>query len=160
MAENAGLHIDNGIAADANWRTSDENIFAIGDVANRWNEDKTSSLRCESWGNAMSSPIAVAKFIMTDERGTDDIPWFWSDQYNANIQILGTPTTWTSPIVRGNLEDDTGSIFFEENGLLTAAITINQPKDMIVAKRLMAHRKELTRNQLADLSQNLKKLLK
>ena len=160
LGDDAGLRIDNGIAVDNDWRTSDKSIFAIGDTANRYEKSRESSLRLESWANAMHSAEAVAKIILNHDGGPEEIPWFWSDQFDVNIQMLGVPTRWTIPIMRGNPQEDSSAIFFEENGYLTATITINQPRTMQVAKRLMARRKAVTRNQLADENVNLKALLR
>lgn len=158
LATKAGLDINNGIVVDADWRSNDPKIFAIGDAANR--HHKNQFLRLESWANAMNSATAVAKVILGKERGAEEIPWFWSDQYEINIQILGVPEKWVAPVLRGELEKDACSIFFEIAGLLVATITINQPRDMMVAKRLMARKKPISREQLADLNVNLKSLLK
>ena len=160
LGEEAGLRIDNGIAVDGDWRTSDEKIFAIGDTANRYDESRKSSLRLESWANAMHSAESVAKIILNHDSGLEVIPWFWSDQFDVKIQMIGVPTSWTTPILRGNPQEDSRAIFFEENGFLSASITINQPRVMQIAKRLMARRKSVTRSQLADENENLKALLR
>ena len=159
LGEEAGLLIDNGIAVDSDWRTSDEKIFAIGDAANRYDESRKSSLRLESWANALHSAEAVAKVILNRDSSPEEIPWFWSDQFDVKIQMLGVPNKWTTPILRGDLQEDCSAIFFEEEGVLTATITINQPRTMQIAKRLMARHKPVTRSQLVDENVNLKSLL-
>ena len=158
LAEQAGLHLENGIAVDSHWRTSDENIFAIGDAAYRHHGGKR--LRLESWANAMHSATAVAKILLHKDPIAEEIPWFWSDQHGVNIQIVGIPERWEAPILRGNVQDEGFSIFFEEGGFLTAAIALNQPNNIRVAKRLMSRKKPVLRAQLADPAMNLKTLLK
>src|SRR5262249_6691256 len=95
LASAAGLAIDNGIAVDDHGRTSDPAIYAAGDVTSHPNALLGRRVRLESWENAQNQAIHVGKAILGKaERPYAEIPWFWSDQYDLNIQLAGLPTRW------------------------------------------------------------------
>ena len=88
-AEAAGLAIDNGIATDAQGRTADPAIWAAGDCASIPGAD--GRLRLESVGNAIDMAELVAENMLGAAKDYAPKPWFWSDQYGANLQIYGVP---------------------------------------------------------------------
>ena len=159
LAASSGLEVDNGVVVNSCWQTSDPEVFAIGDVAHRQNSAGVWQ-RLESWANAMKSAEDVAHFLMTGKEPAEAIPWFWSDQYGNNIQILGTPDGWENPIFRGDQSAGTFTVWFEEEQHLQAVISVNQSKDIKVAKRLMERHIRVSRSELENPELNLKMLLK
>jgi 3-phenylpropionate/trans-cinnamate dioxygenase ferredoxin reductase subunit len=150
LARQAGLEVDNGIVVDQSGRTSDARIFAAGDVTNQPNDFLGRRVRLESWANAQNQAIAVAKSMLGQSIAYHEIPWFWSDQYKLNIQLLGIPHKSDESVTRGDPAGDKFLQFFLYGGRIEAAAAINNPRDLRMAKRLMQSGKEVDRVRLAD----------
>lgn len=150
LAEECGLEVDNGIVVDERGRTSDPSIYAAGDVANRpcrW----AGRTRFECWANAQNQAISVAKNLAGIEVDHDDLPWFWSDQYDCNIQLLGVPSDREEDdIVRGSVAEHRFCRFQFSGPTLTAVIAVNAARDLKIAKRWMQDRRTVARSVLAD----------
>ena len=92
LAVEAGLECQNGILVNEFCQTSDDNIFAVGDCANYPNSTYGQSLRLESVQNAIEQAKIAASTINGLDLPHDQIPWFWSDQYNIKLKIAGIST--------------------------------------------------------------------
>lgn len=160
LAEAAGLDIDNGVRVDAHCRTSDPDIFAAGDVTNHPNDLLGRNIRLESWENAQNQGIAAAKAMLGGEAPYCEIPWFWSDQYDVNIQLVGLPTDFEETVTRGDRADGSFVEFYMKGGRIDGAAAINNPRDIRFAKRLMQARKTVDPAALADPSVKLQALLR
>src|SRR5262249_37626119 len=101
IAEEAGLAIDNGVVVDEFGRTSDPDIFAAGDLTNHPNAVLGRRIRLESWQNAQNQGIAAARAMIGQAKPYAEAPWFWSDQYDVNLQMVGLPERWDSLLFRG-----------------------------------------------------------
>lgn len=150
LARDAALEVNNGIVVDASGRTSDPLIFAAGDVTNQPNDFLGRRVRLESWANAQNQAIAAAKAMLGQPVAYHDIPWFWSDQYNLNIQLLGIPHKSDEFVTRGDPATDKFLEFFLYEGRIEAVAAINNPRDLRMAKRLVQSGKEVDRTKLAD----------
>lgn len=137
LAGDCGLQLQDGIVVDGAGRTSDPDIFAVGDVANQPCSWADGRMRFESWANAQNQAIAVGKVIAGLDVIYDEIPWFWSDQYDMNLQVLGVPSNHLPGIVRGSIDQDSFSVFQVIDGKLRSVISVNAPRDIKVAKRWM-----------------------
>ncbi|HEY0911673.1 MAG TPA: FAD-dependent oxidoreductase, partial [Bradyrhizobium sp.] len=93
LAQAAGLEIANGVVVDEYGRTTDSRIYAAGDVTSHFNPLLGRRVRLESWQNAQNQAIAVARNILGAAKPYAEVPWFWSDQYDWNLQIAGIPQT-------------------------------------------------------------------
>ena len=160
LAEAAGLDVDNGIRVDALCRTSDPDIFAAGDVTNHPNDLLGRNIRLESWENAQNQGIAAAKAMLGGETAYCEIPWFWSDQYDVNIQLVGLPADVEETVIRGERADRSFVEFYMKGGRIDGAAAINNPRDIRFAKRLMQARKTVDPAALADPSVKLQTLLR
>ena len=160
LAEAAGLAVDNGVVVDALCRTSDPDIFAAGDVTNHPNDLLGRSLRLESWENAQNQGIAAAKAMLGGETPYCEIPWFWSDQYDVNIQLVGLPADFEETVTRGERADGSFVEFYMKGGRIDGAASVNNPRDIRFAKRLMQAEKVVDPAQLADASVKLQALLR
>ena len=89
LAQEAGLPVDNGIAADEFLRTADEHIFAIGDCAQYPSAFSESRVRLESVQNAVDQGVSVARTIAGKPAPYRAVPWFWSDQFEIRLQMAG-----------------------------------------------------------------------
>lgn len=160
IARAAGLECDGGILTDAEGRTADPAIFACGDVAVFAHPALDGRRRrLESWGNAQHQPAATAKALLGLEVRYEEIPWFWSDQYETNIQLLGLPDPASEPVLRGRIEEGRFSLFWLTDDAISAAVAVNAARDIQVAKRLMQRRKTVEAAALADPAQSLRALL-
>ncbi len=146
LARDAGLKTDRGIVVDAQGRTSDPAIFAVGDVA----QHARYGLCVQSWAFAQNQAVATAKAMLdASAPGYDDVPWLWSDQYQHNIQILGIPQPNSRTVVR---REEKGPLFFSLNadGTLNQLVAFNDPRTVKLAKRWMASGRNLSAEPLGD----------
>ncbi|WP_420418050.1 FAD-dependent oxidoreductase [Pacificispira sp.] len=111
LAREAGLSVDGGIVVDATGRTSDPAIFAAGDVANYPHAPNGGPMRLESWQNAQDQAAAAGRSLVGAETRYEGVPWFWSDQFGLNIQILGIPDPHGAVRRRGGAEEGPSAWF-------------------------------------------------
>lgn len=142
IAANAGIACSNGIDTNEFAQTSDENIYACGDCANRL--VGTERLRLESVHNAIEQAKVAAAHIMGAPMPKLEIPWFWSDQYDLKLQIVGLWNDAISTVLRGDMAKNSFSVFHldAENKIL-AIDAINSPPEFLVGKMLIAQNAKL-----------------
>ncbi|SDW72123.1 NAD(P)/FAD-dependent oxidoreductase [Litoreibacter albidus] len=156
LAANAGLTINNGIETDAHGRTSDPNIWAAGDCASfPWQGGR---IRLESVQNAIDQAELVAENIMGAGKDYVPMPWFWSDQYDVKLQIAGLNTGYDKIAVRHT--DDAVSYWYYKGDILLAVDAMNDPRNFMIAKRLIAAGKSPSADAVADPDTDMKALLK
>jgi len=152
LARDAGLACDGGILVDARCRTSDANILAAGDVAAWYCEWAGRRLRLESWQNAQEQGIAAARSALGLDVVHQPLPWFWSDQYDANLQIYGMADPFHRVVVRGDPEADSFVLFYLDGDQVRSAMGPNAARDLRFARRLIESRKHVDPARLADTS--------
>lgn len=160
LAAEAGLAIDNGIVVDELCRTSDPEIFAAGDVANHPNALLGGRVRLESWENAQNQAIAAAKAMLDNGQAYAEIPWFWSDQYDMNLQLVGLPAGWDTTVLRGEPARGSFIAFYMKNGKINGAAAVNAARDVRFVRRLVQAAKPVDPTRLADPAVKLQDLLK
>jgi 3-phenylpropionate/trans-cinnamate dioxygenase ferredoxin reductase subunit len=158
LAEAAGLPVSNGIAVDEFLRTGDGRIYAIGDCAEYPNPFAGSRVRLESVQNAVDQAVCVAKAIAGKPAPYRATPWFWSDQFDIRLQMVGLPSGYDRVAVRGQPEDGKFSVFYFRDSRVCAVDSINRPAEHMAARRLIAIGASLTPEQAADQSVDLKAL--
>jgi 3-phenylpropionate/trans-cinnamate dioxygenase ferredoxin reductase subunit len=121
--------VDNGILVDPALQTNVPGVFAAGDVA-RHDHPVFGPIRVEHFDNAMKMGQAAARNMLGHNEVFDDPHWFWSDQYDVNIQMAGFATEWDDVIVRGSLEERTFAAFLLKEGVLRSTFTMNWPRDV------------------------------
>lgn len=135
LAQTAGLTLDNGIATDALGRTSDPAIWAAGDCASfPWQGER---LRLESVGNAIDMAEAVADNIGGANEPYHPRPWFWSDQFDAKLQIAGLGTGHDRIVTRPGDGQHGGSVWYFRAGRLIAVDALNDARAYMIGKRLI-----------------------
>jgi 3-phenylpropionate/trans-cinnamate dioxygenase ferredoxin reductase subunit len=137
LAGDCGLQVDNGIVVDARNCTSDPNIFAAGDVANQPYCGGANRVRLECWKNAQDQGIAAARAMLDQRTTNSEVPWFWSDQYDVNFQMIGFPMHTSAIYQKGDRSSGRFIQYFVEGDRLTAAAAVNSPRDLRESKRLM-----------------------
>ena len=160
LAQAAGLEIGDGIVVDAFGRTSDPKIFAAGDVTEHPNPFLGRRVRLESWQNAQNQAIAAAQAMCGDSEPYAEIPWFWSDQYDINLQMLGLPDAESESVRRGELGSPAFTVFYLSEDRVIAATAINSAPDIAVARRLIERKRRIDPKRLADPDTALRALLR
>jgi 3-phenylpropionate/trans-cinnamate dioxygenase ferredoxin reductase component len=124
------VETDNGIVVDERCRTSVEGIYAAGDVAAHWHPVFRERVRVEHWLNAIEQGAAAARSVLGNREAYAEVHWFWSDQYDANIQYAGHHREWDGLVVRGSLEERRFVAFYMKEGVPLAAAAMNQGRDL------------------------------
>ncbi|MDX3641169.1 NAD(P)/FAD-dependent oxidoreductase [Streptomyces sp. MB09-02B] len=139
LAEMAGLDVADGVVVDEHLRTGDPRIHAIGDCARFPDPAGTGSLRLESVQNATDQGKYVAAFLMgADAPGYTAVPWFWTDQYAAKLQIAGLTTGHDRCETDGDPASGRFSVRCYQGGRLLGVESVNRPADHIKARRELA----------------------
>jgi 3-phenylpropionate/trans-cinnamate dioxygenase ferredoxin reductase component len=154
----SGIDTANGILVDEYCRTTFEDVYAAGDVANHYHPVFQKQMRVEHWQNAMQQGAAAARSMLGKEQPYEAIHWFWSDQYDVNLQYAGFHDTWDQMVVRGRLEDRTFVAFYLNQGRIDAVVGINRAKDVRRAMPLIKSRDIVDPRQLADEAIDLRSL--
>lgn len=159
LAQDCGLAVDNGILVDEFARTSDPDIVAAGDCANHPSRVYGRRLRLESVPNAVEQARSAAATLCGKERSYDAVPWFWSDQYDLKLKMVGLSQGYDQLVMRGSSETRSFSAFYLKDGRMLAADTVNRPQDFMLAKRFVAERVLVDPARLQDEAISLKSLL-
>ena len=150
IASAAGLEVDNGIVVDDTCRTSDPDIYAIGDCTSHPNAIFGQRLRLESVQNAVEQAKTAVSNICGKEAHYCEVPWFWSDQYDLKLQIAGLSQDHDDVVLRGEPSSGSFACFYLKNGVLVAVDAINAPRDFVQAKSLIADKVRVDPDKLAD----------
>jgi len=153
-----GAEIDNGVLVDEYLRTGVEGIYAAGDVANHYHPVFGRRIRVEHWQNALKQGPAAARNML--ERGEPyvEIPWFWSDQYEHNLQYAGFHTEWDELVVRGSMEERNFVAFYRKDRRVLAAVAVNRGRDLRRSIPLIKAREPIDAARLCDLNIDLREL--
>jgi NAD(P)H-nitrite reductase large subunit len=127
--EDSGLVLDNGVVCDSRCRASAEGIYAVGDVARWHHEGLGAMLRLENRTNATEQAGVVAGNILGEDRPYTPIPYFWTDQFNAKIQVYGTLSADADvEIVEGSESDRRFVALYRKGGRPTGVLGWSMPK--------------------------------
>jgi len=157
VAEAAGIECDNGILVDDHCRTSVANVFAAGDCTNHPNPLLDRRLRLESVPNAMEQARVAAANMCGGDKTYASIPWFWSDQYELKLQMVGFSADGDSHVIRGDMDANQFAVFYLKGDKVVAADAVNSPKEFMICKQLIG--KAVDTTQLEDPDSDLKTLL-
>lgn len=142
LARGAGLKCDNGVVVDEFSVTSDGRTLAVGDCANLPDPSPvpgpSSRLRLESVDNAVEQARAAATTLVGDPRPYRGVPWFWSEQPSAKLQIAGLAATSDEEVVRPALREGQQTVLRYRDGVLVAAECVNAPAEFLAARRAIA----------------------
>jgi|SRR6185437_1097515 len=153
LAAAIGIACNNGIVVDLHGRTSHPDIFAAGDCTFCAGPYAKNGMRLESVQNAIDQARCAGANIAGVEKTYDSVPWFWSDQFNFKLQIAGISSGFDSFVQRSK-SSDTQSVFYFKDDRWTALDTINQPRDHMLARRLLS-RPAISRQMLAEVDYDL-----
>lgn len=143
LAEAAGLAVDDGIVVDQFARTSDPDILAIGDCA-RFPYDGH-LIRLESVQNAFDQGEAAAAALLGEGGAYDPQPWFWSDQYDAKLQIAGLHHGYDDTLAIDGPRPGSHAVWYFAEGRMIAVDALNFPAAFVTAKKLLEAGKHVSR---------------
>jgi 3-phenylpropionate/trans-cinnamate dioxygenase ferredoxin reductase subunit len=159
LARAAGLYCENGIVVDDHARTSDPDIYAIGDVTwRKMPHYDGHRFRLESVPNALEQARQAACAITGCPAPSPEVPWFWSDQYALKLQIAGVPVGASDWILRGLPAEDKFAVFHLHGSRVLAVEAVNAVPEFMVGKQLIASRRPVSRSRLADVTVPMKEV--
>ncbi len=150
LAADAGLACDNGIVVDEYCRTSDASIYAAGDCTNHPSPRYGRRVRLESVDNAFEQAKTAALNMLDRPATHDRVPWFWSDQFDSKLLIVGLSQDYDQQVLRGDPASRSFSICYLKGRELLALEAVNHSKDYMAARKLIAERALLNPEKLAD----------
>jgi 3-phenylpropionate/trans-cinnamate dioxygenase ferredoxin reductase subunit len=150
LALAAGLSVDGGILVDEAGRTSAPGVYAAGDATRFWSPLYEERIRVEHFQTAQRQWFAVGRTMAGFEAPFVEVPWFWSDQYEINLQYAGAGLAWDETVTRGTFGQPPFSQFYLRRGSVIAVAGINDHHTVARARHAMEARATLTAAQLAD----------
>jgi len=150
LAAAAGLPCDNGIVVDEFARTADESVVAAGDCTNHPQPLLGRRVRLESVPNAVHQGKVAAGTLVGAPTAYSEVPWFWSDQYDLKLQIVGLSSGHDEVVLRGDPATRSFAAFYLEGGRLLAVDAVNSPREFAAGKKLVATRARIPREVLED----------
>jgi 3-phenylpropionate/trans-cinnamate dioxygenase ferredoxin reductase subunit len=125
-----GLDQGGGIPVGPALETSVPGVFAAGDVA-RHEHPVFGPIRVEHFDNALKMGQAAARNMLGAGEVFDDPHWFWSDQYDSQVQMAGYAATWDRMVVRGSIEDRSFCAFLlDEAGIVRSTVSLDWKRDV------------------------------
>ncbi len=147
---------DNGIKVDNQCRTNVKDVYAIGDCTNHWNTLYNRYIRLESVQNAIDQAKVVASNLTNIKTSYNEVPWFWSDQFDLKLQIAGISEGYDKTIIRTKEKQKSFSCLYLKDDVLIAVDSINDPKDFIQSKKLIMNKVKLDLEKSKDVNAELK----
>lgn len=158
LAERTGLACDNGIVVDESCVTEDPHILAAGDCTNHPNAVLGRRARLESVHSAVEQAKIAAATICGKPPPVVQPPWFWSDQYDVKLQIVGLAEGYDQVILRGDPESQSFAAFYLANGRLLAVDAVNRPREFTIGKKLIAQGVSFDPEDLGDQNKDFKQV--
>ena len=124
----------------------------MGDCTNHPNSVLGRRLRLESVHNAQEQAKTAAATICGKLHPYNQVPWFWSDQYDLKLQIVGLSEGHDSHVIRGDMQERSFAVFYLDGDRLIAVDAVNSPREFMLSKRLIADGARLEAEILADTS--------
>jgi 3-phenylpropionate/trans-cinnamate dioxygenase ferredoxin reductase subunit len=154
----AGLECKGGIVVDSHARTSDPDIFAIGDVSHRPLPHYHRSFRLESVANALEQARQAAAALTGRPPPAHEVTWNWSDQYDIKYQFAGVPFDIDEIIVRGDPASGKFAVFHLIGDVIQAVEAVNAPAEFMAGRQLIGQRRPISRSRLADPTVSMKEV--
>jgi hypothetical protein len=158
LAAGAGISCEQGVLVDELGRTDAPDVYAAGDCARSWNPLFEAAVRVEHYQTAHRHGAATGRAMAGDERPFAEAPWFWSDQYDLNLQYVGAALPWDRSLVRGRFGEPPFTVLFLHDRRLVAALGVNDGRTISHLRRLLEARVEVEAERLADPATDLKRL--
>lgn len=153
LAEDAQLTIENGIVVNEKTQTSDENIYAIGDCTYHYNPHYKRTIRLESVQNAVDQAKVAAAAICGKSSVYDSVPWFWSDQYDVKLQMVGLSQGYNQIIMRyESTNPNSFSVWYFKDAELLSVDAVNNAKAYVIGTKLIKDGQIIDKEKLASVA--------
>lgn len=159
LAQAANINIENGILINEDCRTSNDFIYAIGDCTRHFNPHYQRYIRLESVQNAVDQAKIAAATIAAQPVPTPSIPWFWSDQYDIKLQIVGLSAGYNEVLLRNESDVQKFSLWYFKDDILLAVDAINNAKAYVMATKIIRDNLSVNKKLLTDPATDLKHIL-
>jgi 3-phenylpropionate/trans-cinnamate dioxygenase ferredoxin reductase component len=158
LMQGRGIGANGGIEVDAQLRTATPGVFAAGDVASH-DHPVFGRIRVEHYDNAVKMGQTAAHNALGRAETFDDPHWFWSDQYDTNLQMSGYAPTWDRMVVRGSLAERRYCAFLLQDGRLRSAVSMDWKRDVRRSFELIRSQVSVDERSLADPEVDLRTLV-
>lgn len=163
LARAAGLDVERGIVVGQTLETSARNVYAAGDVAVFPSRFGTHRIRQETWHNAETQSQLAARNMLGAREAYRALPWFWSDQFDYQLQVAGEPGLGRQSVVRSIADDAEIHFHLDSGGRLVGASGLGPAgafvREMKLARMLVDREAVIGQAELADLGVKLKRFL-
>ena len=150
LASSADIHCDDGIVVDERCATSADHVYAVGDCTRHPNPILGRTLRLESVHNALEQARTAASNIAGTPAKYEQVPWFWSDQFDLKLQMVGMSQGYDTIVQRGSMDADDFAMFYLKDGVLIAVDAVNRPREFMACRKLVPERPRIDPVKLAD----------
>ena len=150
MAASAGIRCDDGILVDERCATSADHVYAVGDCTRHPNSILGRTLRLESVHNALEQARTAASNIAGTPSKYEQVPWFWSDQFDLKLQMVGMSQGYDTIVQRGSMDADDFAMFYLKDGVLIAVDAVNRPREFMACRKLVPQRPTIDPAKLSD----------
>lgn len=158
LLDGTGITVDKGVHVDEYCQTSASGIYAAGDVANFYHPLFGQRMRVEHWSNAMRQGAVAAHNMLGQHVAYDEVPWFWSEQYDTTLQYAGFHSAWERLVVRGTLEAGNYLACYVNEGRVDAVVGMNRAKDVRRMIPIIRARRPVDLDRLQDEAVDLRTL--
>ena len=159
LAASAGIRCDDGIVVDERCATSADHVYAVGDCTRHPNPVLGRTLRLESVHNALEQARTAAANIAGTPTKYEQVPWFWSDQFDLKLQMVGMSQGYDTIVQRGSMDADDFAMFYLKDGVLIAVDAVNRPREFMACRKLVPERPRIDPAKLADESVPMKEMI-
>ena len=150
LADSMGIECSNGIRTDQYCRTSIPNILAVGDCTYSFNALFNQEFRLESVPNALAQSKVASSSIIGNELFNNELPWFWSDQYDLKLQMAGLSSGYDECHIIGDINSAEFIACYGKDGHLIAVDSVNQSKQFMLFKKALGNGFQLEMNLIKD----------
>jgi 3-phenylpropionate/trans-cinnamate dioxygenase ferredoxin reductase subunit len=150
LARDAGLDVDNGVLVDASLRTSDPDIYAVGDIANEAHPTLNKRVRVEHWANALNQPAVAATGMLGRQATYDELPYFYTDQYDLGMEYIGDIAGYDRVVFRGDVSKREFIAFWLKDNRVLAGMNVNIWDVVDPIKALIRSGRQVDPERLAD----------
>ena len=150
LADSMGIECSNGIRTDQYCRTSIPNILAVGDCTYSFNALFNQEFRLESVPNALAQSKVASSSIIGNELFNNELPWFWSDQYDLKLQMAGLSSGYDECHIIGDINSAEFIACYGKDGHLIAVDSVNQSKQFMLFKKALGNGFQLEMSLIKD----------
>ena len=158
LAQDLGLALGlGGVKVDETLRAAPD-IYCAGDIAAHLHPVFGRHLRVEHWQVAQKQGTACGAAVAGTPTPYQELPWFWSDQYDINLQYLGNAQDFDQTVWRGDPEGEQFSVFYLKGGVIEAVLSVNDGRTGRYSRELIRRRLRVDPQVLSDVSSDLREL--